>query len=765
MNIQDWLGADNTLGISIWENKYQYNDETFEEWLDRVSNGDEELKQLIVEKKFLFGGRILANRGLNKLGLKVTYSNCYVLSVDDSIESIYKTCSDLARTFSYGGGVGLDISKLRPIGSFVNNTARKTSGACSFMDTFSQVTETIGQNGRRGALMLSLDCTHPEVIDFINIKTDLERVTKANISVRVTDDFMKAVKNDEDWELYFKSEHEEITKIVKAKDVFKLLAKNNWNMAEPGILFWDRISNYNILSEDKEFEYAGVNPCAEEPLPNGGSCLLGALNLSAYVVNKEFDFDTFAQDVHIAVKGLNDVLDEGLPLHPLAIQRQTVHDYRQIGLGIMGVADMLIKMGIKYDSEDALDICDNIGVILANESLKASALLAEELGSYPKYNEDAILSSEFVLANTTIDVYDLIKKYGLRNSQLLTIAPTGSISTMIEVSGGAEPIFSFGYTRKTESLHGEDVYYKVYTKIVKDYMEENGLNDECELPNFFVNAQTINPFKRVEMQGVWQEHIDASISSTVNLPNETTVEQVEELYMYAWEVGCKGLTIFRDGCARCGVLTLGDKKEDKELEKNKELRRGEWEQKPKGVIEIQRKIYSGCGKELLHICISPKEKRIIEFYITSSSTGGCKMNINALAIAMSGMLRLGGSIDNIKCAFRGLGVCPSYNGARIRGKEVSKGVSCPTAILNALIEVEKQLKNETLIELVELGFYKNNVDNVNNIENNIKKEKKENKFIPIDLSNSKTKCPECGENLNFTGGCNFCPSCGFTKCD
>ena len=738
MNIQDWLGADNTLGISIWENKYQYNDETFEEWLDRVSNGDEELKQLIIEKKFLFGGRILANRGLNKLGLKVTYSNCYVLSVDDSIESIYKTCSDLARTFSYGGGVGLDISKLRPTGSFVNNTARKTSGACSFMDTFSQVTETIGQNGRRGALMLSLDCTHPEVIDFINIKTDLERVTKANISVRVTDDFMKAVKNDEDWELYFKSEHEEITKIVKAKDVFKLLAKNNWNMAEPGILFWDRISNYNILSEDKEFEYAGVNPCAEEPLPNGGSCLLGALNLSAYVANKEFDFDTFAQDVHIAVKGLNDVLDEGLPLHPLAIQRQTVHDYRQIGLGVMGVADMLIKMGIKYDSEDALDICDNIGAILANESLKASALLAEELGSYPKYNEDAILSSEFVLANTTIDVYDLIKKYGLRNSQLLTIAPTGSISTMIEVSGGAEPIFSFGYTRKTESLHGEDVYYKVYTKIVKDYMEENGLSDECELPNFFVNAQTINPFKRVEMQGVWQEHIDASISSTVNLPNETTVEQVEELYMYAWEVGCKGLTIFRDGCARCGVLTLGDKKEkDEEVE---ELKRGEWKSLAEDTYYVKRNITIGCGKLKLFIGYSPKEQALQDLYIVKSGVGGCEKNLQAIAISMSALLRVGGNLGQLEKAFSGITPCPSFVSNRAKGIPLSKGNYCGMAIIN---EVKAFLN-----EIEESGCPQVKNEKVERIE-----------------KEEGMACPECGEKtLSMQGGCNVCTSCGYSKC-
>lgn len=262
MNEKQWLGEESELGLNIWRNKYQFENETFEEWLNRVSGGNEDIKDMIKNKRFLFGGRILANRGLDKKGLKVTYSNCYVLpQVEDSIENIYKTCSDLARTFSYGGGVGIDISNLRPKDSFVNNTARKTSGACSFMDTFSQVTETIGQNGRRGALMISIDCTHPELEEFINIKTDLNKVTKANISVRITDDFMNAVKDNLDWELYFKTEHEEIKKIVKAKEIFRLLCKNNWDYAEPGILFWDRISNYNLLSEDKEFEYAGVNPC------------------------------------------------------------------------------------------------------------------------------------------------------------------------------------------------------------------------------------------------------------------------------------------------------------------------------------------------------------------------------------------------------------------------------------------------------------------------------------------------------------------------
>ena len=784
MDIKEWLGEENTLGTDIWQNKYQFEGETFEEWLDRVSDGNEDIKQLIRDKKFLFGGRILANRGLEKIGKKVTFSNCYVLpQVEDSIESIYETCRDLARTFSYSGGCGLDISKLRAKGMKVNNASEETTGACSFMDTFSQVTATIGARGRRGALMLSIDCTHPELIDFINIKTDLDKVTKANISVRVNDDFMRAVENDEDWVLSFETENDRMEEVVKAKEVFQLLCKNNWNFAEPGILYWSRIEDYNLLSKDWEFKYAGVNPCAEEPLPNGGSCLLGSINLSAYVVEYEgenyFDIPTFKKDIHVIVKAMNDVLDQGLPLHPLQIQRDTVRDYRQIGIGVMGIADMLIKLGVKYDTDEAIEICDTIGKILANESIKASALLAKEEGYYPKY-KSCILDSEFLRENVDEETFDLVVKYGLRNSQLLTIAPTGSISTMIGVSGGIEPIFNLSYTRKTESLHKEgDVYYKVFTPIAKEYMDKHGITEEEDLPDFFVTAQTLNPHMRVKMQGVWQKHIDASISSTINLPHEATVEEVEQLYMEAWKEGLKGLTIYRDGCARAGILTNKDTNENEE---SHELKRGEWEAKPQGCIEIPRKIYSGCGKELLHITIDPKEKRIIDFYITSSSTGGCKLNIQALAISMSAILRLGGSIENIKCAFRGIGKCPSYVLAKEKGKKVSKGVSCPTAILNVLMQVDKDLKEDKLEELQLLGYYDKKQESIMKIEDNkielkvvnseIKKEiftKEELDFIKeygeVTFAQRYNRCPKCGEKMEHIGGCISCMNCSFTKCE
>lgn len=263
--VEQWLGKDNTLGIDIWNNKYRYENETFDEWLDRVSNGDTELRKLIEEKKFLFGGRILSNRGLYKSGKKITYSNCYVLSEpEDNIESIFECAGKLARTFSYGGGVGVDISKLSPKGAKVNNAAKETTGAVSFMDLYSMVTGLIGQNGRRGALMLSMDCSHPDIEDFIGIKSDLDRVTKANISVKMTDEFMNAVLNGDDYTLKFTriETGETITKTVNAKELFHKLCEMNWEMAEPGILFWDNITGYNLLSNTEGFRYASVNPCA-----------------------------------------------------------------------------------------------------------------------------------------------------------------------------------------------------------------------------------------------------------------------------------------------------------------------------------------------------------------------------------------------------------------------------------------------------------------------------------------------------------------------
>ena len=572
------------LQRDIYEKKYRFHSENFEGFLERVSGGQSTIKKAIADKCFMPAGRILAGRGLQHHGKKITLSNCYVMpQVEDNIESIYDTAKWMARTYSYGGGVGLTLNKLRPKGAKVNNAASTTTGAVSFMDLYSLTTGLIGMRGRRGALMLNMDASHPDIMDFIDVKSDLDKVTSANISVNCSDEFFKAYEKGEDFTLSFdvESTGEQIRKKISARDMMHRLAYNNWNMAEPGVLFKDRINSWHIMSEDETFEYAGVNPCAEEPLPAFGSCNLSSINLGKFVKNPfkddaSFDYEGFKKLVKEGVIYLNDVLDENMTLHPLKQQRELSKELRQIGLGIMGVADMFIKMGIAYGSDESLALIHDIGHVLVNEALRTSALLAEKDGPFPRYRKEKVLASPFIKENADDDVLELIEKHGLRNSQLLTIAPTGSISTLIGCSNGVEPIFQISYIRKSESLHDEDTYYTVYTDIIRDLMEARNITREEDLPDFVITTSNLDYKARIRVQSAWQNYIDASISSTVNVPNEFTVEEVEDLYVYAWKMGLKGITIYRDGCARSGILTTsksdkGDRIKELQDELNREI--------------------------------------------------------------------------------------------------------------------------------------------------------------------------------------------------
>lgn len=753
---REWLGEDNQLGVDIWEKKYCHDGESFDEWVTRISGGNEEIGEYIKEKKFLFGGRILSNRGLNKEGRKVTYSNCYVIQPpEDNIESIFECAKKLARTYSYGGGCGIDISGLSPRGAKINNAAKETSGAVSFMDLYSMVTGLIGQNGRRGALMISIDCSHPDLQEFIGLKTDLEKVTKANISVRISDEFMEAVKNNEDYTLHYTREvtGEVIEKQVNAREIFRLIAETNWDYAEPGALFWDRVKNWNLLSNTKEFEYAGVNPCAEEPLPAGGSCLLGSINLSGFVHdpftdNAAFDYDGFRKCVAASVKALNEVLDEGLPLHPLEEQQESVRKWRQIGLGIMGLADTMIKLGVTYGEEEAVELCDKIGFAMADAAIAASARLAKEEGAYPACNIDEVMSTEFFLVNTTEQTRELVRKYGLRNSQLLTIAPTGTISTMLGISGGIEPVYANYYERKTESLHGTDVYYKVYTKIVQDYMDSHGIKDDKELPDYFVTAMTLDYEQRIDMQSAWQQHIDASISSTVNVPNSFTVEETESLYLKAYEKGLKGITIYRDGCARSGILSLGEEK-PKPVTAGEGLGRGEILLVTDDVVGKKRKLITGCGSLHCIALFDPHTGALLETYLSKGSTGGCNNFMVGLSRMISISARGGIDIETIVDQLNSSGSCPSYTARRVTRKDTSKGACCPMAVGNALMEMYEEMQAELAAK------------KAHGCDQGAKAPKP--KAVKAE-TNGKVYCPECGEPLVFEEGCNICKSCGWSKC-
>ena len=336
------------------------------------------------------------------------------------------------------------------------------------------------------------------------------------------------------------------------------------------MLFWNRVEDYHINSEVEDFKYSAVNPCGEVPLNEGGSCLLSSINLSEYVINPfskdcRIDYDRLGEDIPNIVRFMDDLLEEGIQYLPLQEQKDSAINYRQVGIGVMGLADMLIKMRATYGSGSANRIVLELMSFISNEVLRNNALLAKIRGTYPKYTQD-VLESEFVNNVADDETFDLIARYGLRNGQLLSIAPNGSISTLLGVSGGIEPVFALSHNRKSESLgDGDSITYKVHAQIVQEYMDFVGINNDEDLPKYFITSHEIPYRDRVEFQGLVQLFIDNAISSTVNLSNKSTVEDIEKLYMMAWREGLKGITVYRDGCMREGILTV-----EKSTEKEKD---------------------------------------------------------------------------------------------------------------------------------------------------------------------------------------------------
>lgn len=746
MTVEQWLNNDE-LAITIWKNKYRFEDELLDDWFKRVSGGNEIVEEQIRAKKFIFGGRILANRGLSDKNRKITYSNCYVVAPpEDNLESIFECGAKLARTFSYGGGCGIDISNLRPSGAKVNNAAKTTSGAVSFMDFYSYITGLIGQSGRRGALMISISCDHPDLEEFIEIKSDLDKVTKANISVRVSDKFMEAIIKGETLILKFVTDTgETITKEVEAYPIFRKLAQMNWDYAEPGILFWDRITSWNLLSNNKEFSYAGVNPCAEEPLPAGGSCLLGSVNLAEFVTKeRKLDLISLRETIRVAVIALNEVLDEGLPLHPLQEQRDSVAEWRQIGLGVMGLADMFIKLRVKYGSATSRSVLESIGHELIMTALETSSMLAANYGPYPKFNRDYVIRTPFFKNLDSGDMndlrfqslHDVICKYGLRNSQLLTCAPTGSIATMLGVSTGCEPIFATSYTRKTESLVNEEKYYKVYTPIIKKLIDE-GFSEEA-LPEYVVTSEQIPYRERIKVQATLQEFIDASISSTINLPESATIDDVETIYRLAWEEGLKGVTVYRSGCKRGAVLS-----------KNPVIK--ECLKRPESVEAKLIRFKNGSENWIAFVGLidgRPYEiftgiNNIEDFPIPTSITEGEIIKVKD---------SLGKRYD-FQYTDK-YGYTNRLGGlSRIFNQEYWNYAKLISALLRGGIELDK------VVKIIDGMHFES--DTLNTWKNGVKRAIKT--FI-VDGVASHEVCPDCGEHLIYEGGCTICKNCGFSKC-
>ena len=754
--VEEWLGKNNALGIDIWTKKYQYNNESFPQWLERVSGGDPEVAELIEDKKFLFGGRTLANRGTGKKG---SFSNCYSRGfVEDDLDDIMRANTDIARTFKAQGGQGISLSKLRPKGCGINHGQFASDGIVPFMEVYNRTTESISQGGsRKGALIMSLDIWHKEAAQFITIKSEEGRIQKANLSLEIDDEFMECVKKYyETGEIVKKEitrdyEGNKVTYEVVPIELYKLMMKTAYDWAEPGCIFVNPFRNFNLMEFCDDYNIECCNPCGEQPLAKNSACNLASLNISEFVndeftANATFDYDAFSKAVKIAIRGLDDVLDENMNNHPLKEQREMAYNYRNVGLGIMGLADCLIKLGITYGSKKSIEAMDDIMNTMFKSAVIASVNLAKDKGVFPKYNSK-LLESTIITNHFTSKELDEIgaTTYGLRNCSLLSIAPTGSLGTMLNISTGCEPIFAMSYTRKTESLNNnQDKYYKVYTGIAKEYIDKFG----GELPGYFVESKDINWKDRVDMQSILQKHVDTAISSTINLPNKITVDEIETLYLYAWEKKLKGITIFRDGCKRVGILstTSHDDNDNKDsaITSMNDLPRGFIVKADDNCIGKKRTLITGCGS--LH-CVSlfdPVTGDLLETYLSKGSTGGC----NNFMIGLSRMISLAarGGIDvyTIVDQLKSSGTCPSYAVRRATKHDTSKGSCCPVAIGNALINMYEELQ-------AELGLLEeNDADGAS-------------KSSQIDVN--KPQCPECGDILIFEGGCNICKSCGWSKCD
>lgn len=749
MDIREWLGEDNQIGYDIWTKKYQHGDESFEEWLDRISGGDEELRELIKQKKFLFGGRVLANRGIPNTG---NYYNCFSAGyVPDDYAGILDKCKEIGMTFKSQGGQGISLSKIRPKGTPIGE-AYKSDGIIGFMELFNTVTDKTSQGGaRKGALMMSLDAWHKEAEDFITIKSNEDKITKANLSLEIDDEFMGAVRHyyETGEELTFTKIKEYSGHIIEYEvtpiKLYKKMIQMAYDWAEPGCMFIDRIRNYSLLNNDSRYVIATTNPCGEQPLGEQMCCNLGSLNLYEFVQNKFtkeafFDFQKFADAIRIASNALDEIIDENAARLPdfLKPYKENAYNWRNIGLGVFNYAHMLMALNLTYGSTEALEFTNELFEYMASMAIFYNNSRGIEKGDYPNFKKELYISSAFMSKHPMI-------VDSARNATLLSIAPTGSIATMLGGSGGIEPEFQLSYTRKTDNLKES---YQIDSQIVKDYKK---VHPDEELPACFVVSSDIDWRDRINTQAIIQRHIDTAISSTINLPNETTLEEIEKLYLYAWELELKGVTIYRDGCKRGGILVTNKTQSNKEDEYTPSLpKRGEvMDIQDDKVIGLKKKLTVGCGSLHCAAYFDVETGDLREIYLSKGSTGGCGNFTTGLSRMISMSARAGVKIHDIVDQLMSTGVCPSYATRTKTKHDTSKGSCCPMAVGYALQEMWEEFNG------IKMNATKTVTEREGIVQEKIKKEEAKN--IP--------RCPDCGAPLTFEGGCNICKECGYSKCD
>ena len=750
-HIENYYDGD-TLGADVLKNKYlaPWESHPYELWQRQAKalasvektkklqkHWEQKFYSILEDFKFTPGGRIM--HGAGREDITTTLNNCYVVGIkDDSINSIYQTIQEEARTYKFGGGCGHDLSVLRPSGDAINGTGGESCGPVGFMNLFSENTNTIAQHGRRGANMQTLRIDHPDIEKFISIKmNDINMVKYSNISVLLTHEFMEAVENDSDFDLKYEGK---VYNTVKAKELWETIIDCAHSSAEPGLLFWDTMTDYHNAEYCSPL--VSTNPCAEQPLPDGGCCNLGSVNLERYVDDKgNFMIEEFKDTVSIATRFLDNVIDYNLDRHALDTQKENAKNDRRVGLGILGLGDMLVRMGIKYDSEDALQTIDQVMKIFCDTAYETSSELAKEKGSFPHFDWSGYRKSKFV-KNLPKSLRDKIKDDGIRNSTVLTVPPTGSGAIVARVTSGIEPIFATSYKRRVKKNDGfgrEFDEYKVYHPII-----EKLFGDDENLPNHVVTAHDIDPYFRVKMQGVIQKYIDSSISSTVNLQNDIKKETVADIYMTAYKANLKGITVYREG-SREGILITEDQKEDKtsqsttassDISDDKRPRI-----RPNETAGITRRMRTGEGT--LYITINHDENGLCEVFTTIGKAGGnAAAQSEAISRLISLALRSGLDPYSIVRQLKGIsGPNPTWEDGRLV-------LSTPDAIGKALDDYLKEKNNGT----VDTSLADDKV--------RITMAPQETSFECVE-GQDRNDC----QNVVNEGGCLTCRECGWSKCD
>ncbi|MEE9499729.1 MAG: vitamin B12-dependent ribonucleotide reductase [Candidatus Omnitrophota bacterium] len=698
-----------------------------------TKEAEEKFYKIMTNLEFLPNSPTLMNAGRELQQL----SACFVLSIEDSMESIFETIKDTALIHQSGGGTGFSFSRLRPKNSQVRSTGGVASGPVSFLKVFDAATQAVKQGGmRRGANMGILRIDHPDILEFITCKESDKAITNFNISVTVTEDFMKKVDTGEDYDLIDPRTKKAAGKL-NAREVFDLIVKMAWKNGEPGIIFIDKMNEFNPTP--KIGLYESTNPCGEQILLPYESCNLGSINLSKMVDNGEINWNKLGRTVETAVHFLDDVID--MNRFPLKKIEEMTRDNRKIGLGVMGFADMLIKLGIAYNSEDGVGVADNVISFILTEARKASIKLAEARGLFPNFKDS---------------IYDKPGGPKLRNATLTTIAPTGTLSIIGGCSSGIEPLFAIVYYKEVmdrERLPEVNEAFKEIAKkrgfwsekLLKKIAKAGSIQKLREVPDdikrIFVTSHDIAPEWHIRIQAAFQRHTDNAVSKTINFAHEAGIDDVKKTYHLAHQLGCKGVTVYRDKSRENQVLNI-EAKEAVKIEEKVAVSKIVPRPRPTVTYGTTTKIATGCGN--LYVTINEDEEGLpFEVFMQMGKAGGCAMSqLEAIGRLLSLALRSGIEFNSIIEQLRGIR-CPSPSwekGGRI--------FSCSDAIARVverrLVKTKKNRVSEKKASISE------------STDMALVAKKKKGNIVGV--------CPDCGGALWHIEGCMVCRACGYSKC-